>query len=188
VALERARMTQLSTGFDGLPSGRGALAGLVYVTLQELATRIAHRNTGRLLGDEPGAAITARVAADENLHFLFYRDLATAAIEVDPSEVVKGVDREVRSFEMPGTGIAGFGAHAAAIAGAGIYDFSIHYEQILVPVVLRAWRIDQLSGLDGEAEEARDRLMAHLNRVRRVAARQADQRSADAERNLARLG
>ncbi|MDQ2724172.1 MAG: acyl-ACP desaturase, partial [Actinomycetota bacterium] len=158
------------------------------VTLQELATRIAHRNTGRLLGDEPGAAITARVAADENLHFLFYRDLAAAAIDVDPSEMVKGVDREVRNFEMPGTGIAGFAAHASAIAGAGIYDFSIHYDQILVPVVFRAWQIDQLTGLDSEAEASRDRLMAYLKRVKRVAERQADQRAADAQRGLARLG
>ena len=188
VALERARMTQVSTGFDGLPPGRGAIAGLVYVTLQELATRIAHRNTGRLLGDEPGAAIMSRVAADENLHFLFYRDLAGAAIEIDPSEMVRGVDREVRNFEMPGTGIAGFGAHASAIAGAGIYDFTLHYEQILVPVVLRAWRIDQLTGLDAEAEEARDQLMAYLQRVKRVAQRQADQRATKAEESLAHQG
>lgn len=188
VALERARMIQVSTGFDGLPPGRGAIDGLVYVTLQELATRIAHRNTGRLLGDEPGAVITARVAADENLHFLFYRDLATAAIEVDPSEMVKAVDREVRGFEMPGTGIAGFGAHASAIAGAGIYDFSIHHDQILVPVVLRAWNIEQLGGLDAEAERSRERLMGYLKRVERVAGRQADQRATQQQRDLAHQG
>ncbi|MDQ6839594.1 MAG: acyl-ACP desaturase [Actinomycetota bacterium] len=188
VALERARMTQVSTGFDGMRQGRGAIAGLVYVTLQELATRIAHRNTGRLLGDEPGAAINARVAADENLHFLFYRDLAAAAAELDPSEMVKAVDLEVRSFEMPGTGIDGFGAYASAIAGAGIYDFSVHYEHILVPVVLRAWGLDCLVGLDGEAEESRDRLMGYLERVRRVAERQADQRAAEQQRGLARSG
>jgi len=187
VALERARMVQVSAGFDGLPPGRGAVAGLVYVTLQELATRIAHRNTGRLLGDGPGAVITARVAADENLHFLFYRDLAAGAGELDPSEMVKAVDREVRAFEMPGTGISGFAAHASAIAGAGIYDFSIHYEQILVPVVLRTWGIEEIDGLDAEAEKARDRLMAYLQRVKRVAARQADQRSAE-QCDLAHLG
>ena len=187
IALERARMIQVSTGFDGLTTGRGAIAGLVYVTLQELATRIAHRNTGRLLADEPGSAIAGRVAADENLHFLFYRDLCSAALELDPCELVKAVDSEVRGFQMPGTGIAGFSAHAAAIAGAGIYDFSVHHDQILVPVVLRCWGIDKVEGLDSDAEEARERLMAYLERIKRVAQRQADQRSADEQRALAHL-
>ena len=60
------------------------LAGVVYVTLQELATRIAHRNTGKVIGDKCGYDVMARVAADENLHYLFYRDLGTAALELDP--------------------------------------------------------------------------------------------------------
>lgn len=188
VALERARMCQVSTGFDGLPPHRGAFGGLVYVTLQELATRIAHRNTGQLLGDGPGAAIATRVAADENLHFLFYRDLATAACEVDPSDMVRAIDAEVRGFEMPGTGIAGFGAHASAIAGAGIYDVAIHYDQILTPVVLRGWGVEEIKGLDADAERARDRLIDYLARVKRVAARQSDQRAAEQERALAQMG
>ena len=62
--------------------------GLVYVALQELATRIAHRNTGKLLDDPAGYEVMARVAADENLHHLFYRDLVSAAIELDPSAMV----------------------------------------------------------------------------------------------------
>ena len=67
------------------PSPTSPADGLVYVALQELATRIAHRNTGKLLGDPAGYEVMTRVAADENLHHLFYRDLATAALELDPS-------------------------------------------------------------------------------------------------------
>ena len=37
------------------PTIQDTCEGVVYVTLQELATRISHRNTGRLLGDSPGA-------------------------------------------------------------------------------------------------------------------------------------
>ena len=45
VLLERGRMTQLQQGYDhDAPS---TLRGLAYVAFQELATRIAHRNTGR---------------------------------------------------------------------------------------------------------------------------------------------
>jgi acyl-[acyl-carrier-protein] desaturase len=79
----------------------------VYLTLQELATRIAHWDTGRLL-DDIGSVILKRVAADENSHFLFYRDLVAAALRADPSRTVEAIDRQVTSFEMPGAEIDGF--------------------------------------------------------------------------------
>ena len=46
---------------------------------------------------------------------------------------------------MPGTGIIDFAAHARAIARAGIYDFQVHHEQVLVPVVLNHWEIEPLT-------------------------------------------
>ncbi|MFI5054741.1 MAG: acyl-ACP desaturase, partial [Acidimicrobiia bacterium] len=64
--LERARMRQVSMGL--VPNPNGIEDGIVYVALQELATRIAHRNTGKILDDPEGLAIMSRVAADENLH------------------------------------------------------------------------------------------------------------------------
>jgi acyl-[acyl-carrier-protein] desaturase len=170
VGLERARMQQVSTGFR--PGGRAQTLsdGLVYLALQELATRISHWNTGQLL-DSDGSAIMRRVAADENLHFLFYRDLATAALAADPSEVVLAIDRQVTAFEMPGTGIEGFAGHAAAIAAAGIYDFRVHYEQILLPVVLTHWGLESVEGLSPEAEVAREHALARIARLKRVADR-----------------
>ncbi|HMJ75319.1 MAG TPA: acyl-ACP desaturase, partial [Iamia sp.] len=139
VALERARMHQVSHGI--VPEPVTPVDGLVYVALQELATRIAHRSTGKLLDDPAGYAVMARVAADENLHYLLYRDLVSAALELDPSAVVEAIERQVTEFEMPGTGIVDFASHALAIAKAGIYDLQVHHEQILVPVVLRHWAI-----------------------------------------------
>ncbi len=175
VALERGRMQQVSTG--EVPEPRSAVDVLVYVALQELATRIAHRNTGRLLGDSAGYDVMMRVAADENLHHLFYRDLTMAAIELDPSTAVQAIERQVVGFEMPGTGIPGFAAHAAAISKAGIYDLTIHHDQILVPVVLRQWGLESLTGLDDDAEASRDRLLARLAKSERVARRLAERRA-----------
>ena len=174
VALERARMVQVSQGL--VPEPDSAAESLVYVALQELATRIAHRNTGRVLGDRVGYDVMMRVAADENLHHLFYRDLTTAAIEMDPSKMVRAIERQVVDFEMPGAGIPGFAQHAAAIARAGIYDLTIHHDQILVPLVLRHWGVEQLTGLDADAEQARERLMARLAKSERVARRMAERR------------
>ncbi len=167
VALERARMVQVSSG--DVPEPQTVVDGLVYVTLQELATRISHGNTGRLLGDRPGRDIMARVAGDENLHHVFYRDATIAVLEVDPSAVVLAVDRQVRGFEMPGTGIPGFAAHAKAIAAAGIYDFASHHDRILQPVVIGHWRLESLEGLTPEAEEARIRVLRYIARVGKAA-------------------
>jgi acyl-[acyl-carrier-protein] desaturase len=177
-------MHQMSNGI--VPEPGSVLDGLAYVALQELATRISHRNTGKLLGDKAGYEVMARVAADENLHYLLYRDLLSAALEIDPSAAVIAIERQVREFEMPGTGIIDFNEHSVAIAKAGIYDLSIHYEAILVPVVLRQWSVAELTGLTAEAEQARDALVVRIDRIgkagRRLAARWSEQAALAASR------
>jgi len=176
VELERGRMAQVSGAV--VPEPETPEDTLVYVALQELATRVSHRNTGKLIGDPVGYEVMARVAADENLHYLFYRDLVSEAIAVDPSAVVLAVDRQVRDFEMPGTGIHNFSARAASIARAGIYDLALHHDQVLVPVVLRHWKLEELEGLSDEAEEARTRVLHYMARLEKVARRQAERRHA----------
>jgi len=178
VVLERARMAQVECG--EVPEPETPQDGFAYVALQELATRIAHHNTGKLVDDRAGYEVMKKVASDENRHHLFYRDMVSAALEVDPSGMVCAIERQVRTFEMPGTGILDFDVHAKAIAKAGIYDFGIHHDQILVPVVLRHWGVEDLRGLDAEAEQARAALVQRIERIgragRRFAARRAEQR------------
>jgi acyl-[acyl-carrier-protein] desaturase len=169
VELERGRMVQVSRG--EVPTPRSVAHGVAYVALQELATRIAHRNTGKLLNDPVGYDLMAKVAADENLHYLFYRDLMTELIAVDPSTAVLAIHDEVKDFEMPGTGIPDFKVHAAAIAQAGIYDLMLHHEQILVPVILRHWKLPELTGLTPEAEVARAATIKQIDRIGKLAKR-----------------
>jgi acyl-[acyl-carrier-protein] desaturase len=182
VALERARMAQVTCG--QVPEPDLPHDGLVYVTLQELATRIAHHNTGKLLDDPVGYEVMKRVASDENRHHLFYRDATAAAIELDPSGMVLAIERQVRGFEMPGTGIVDFDEHARAIARAGIYDFQVHHDQILAPVVLRQWGVEGLTGLTDEAEHARDALLGRIERIGRAGRRLARHREHEREREL----
>jgi acyl-[acyl-carrier-protein] desaturase len=176
VGLERGRMSQVCGGV--VPHPVSPVSGLVYVTLQELATRISHNNTGEMVKDPHGRKIMRRVGADENLHYLFYRDLTTAALEIDPSAVVIAIESEVRNFAMPGVGIPDFDAHAKAIAKAGIYDMGIHHEKILVPVVLNHWKVEEVGGLSDEAERARDKLVERIGRIGRAANRLRDRSSA----------
>jgi acyl-[acyl-carrier-protein] desaturase len=168
VLLERGRMTQLLQGYDR--EATDTLHGLAYVTFQELATRISHRNTGRYSDDPVADRIMVRIAADENLHMVFYRDILTAALEVSPSAAVRAIVDEVLSFQMPGAGIPGFLRKAAQIARAGIYDLRVHRDEVLLPI-LRHWRVFELSGLDAAAEEARRRLADHLDQLDAAAKR-----------------
>ena len=178
VALERGRMAQMSGGV--VPEPPTAADGMCYVALQELATRISHRNTGKAIADRAGYDIMRQVAIDENHHFLFYRDIAKAGFDRDPSEMVLALERQVIGFAMPGEGIPDFEAHSKVIASAGIYDMISHYENIIMPVVMRDWNLPGLEGLSGEAEDARERLIAYINKVGRISDRLKTRREAAA--------
>ena len=168
--LERARMAVVLQGVDD--HGANVAEAVIYVTIQELATRVAHANTGHLIADDVGRRLMQRIAIDENHHFLFYRDLTKVLVTHLPSDATIALSSVVRTFQMPGVGIPGFRQHAAVIADAGIYSWSIHLNEVLNPI-LRFWGIDSLVGLSADAEVARERLFSHVDRIRRVADRQA---------------
>ena len=174
VALERGRMRQVSMGV--VPRPATPAHGLAYVAIQELATRIAHGNTGRLLEDAAGRKVMARVAGDEQLHHVFYRDLVSTLLELDPNQAVMAIADAVTDFAMPGVGIEGFGTHAKRIAAVGIYDFAVHAESILAPLLEETWKLADVTGLDAAGEEARIRTLAHFERVRKAGQRAAERR------------
>lgn len=176
--LEDGRMAQVSSAI--VPEPPSAADGMCYVAVQELATRISHRNTGTML-DKTGYDVMMKLSTDENRHHLFYRDLVSKLLELNPSLAVESLERQIVNFAMPGVGIPGFADHSKAIAQAGIYDFAIHHEKIIVPLVFRQWAIDKVEGLSSSAEKARDNLMRHIERVGKVAKRQADRRASAAE-------
>jgi acyl-[acyl-carrier-protein] desaturase len=169
--LERGRMAQLQQGYDR--SSPDTLHGLAYVAFQELATRISHRNTGRYSDDPVADRIMVRIAADENLHMVFYRDILKAAISIEPSESVRAIVDEILSFQMPGAGIPNFLRKAADIAKAGIYDLRVHRDEVLLPII-KYWGVFELTGLDGAAEDARRVLAEHLDKLDRAAKRFED--------------
>jgi acyl-[acyl-carrier-protein] desaturase len=175
VALERARMAQVTGGMTPQPTS--IADAFAYLALQELATRIAHHNTGKALPDAEGYTVMKRVAADENLHHLFYRDLVTAALEVDTSGMMEAIKRQTLKFEMPGAGIAGFAQHAKAIARAGIYDLALHHDSILKPVIIGHWDVANREGLTPTARAARDRLLQFITRMGRAALRTKEPRA-----------
>ncbi len=180
VELERARMQHMTTGYTSTVDG-GMLQSVAYVSFQELATRISHRNTGRHTGDPGCERLLARIAADENLHMLFYRNLLDAAFDVAPAETMRAVTDVVRDFAMPGATIANYTRRSVQIAMAGIYDLRIHHDEVLAPV-LRAWNIWDRSGLGPDGDAAREELAMFMSGVDSAAARFEQKRAARQQR------
>ncbi len=165
--LEDDRMVQMTTGL--IPESSLISDTLAYVSLQELATQVAHRNTGQALDKTlRGKKIMSLVAGDEGLHHAFYRDLAVAAIEREPNLMLVAISRRLRSFRMPGLGIPGFEEHERVIAAAGIFDASQYFNQVVTPT-LSAWHLDEIEGLDDQGSRARDRIRRTLGALKRIA-------------------
>ncbi len=154
--LEDLRMAHMSVGYE-TPYENDMLHTIAYVTFQELATRISHRNTGRISNDAICEGMLARVALDENLHMLFYRNLIAQALIIEPNAAMRAITDVVTNFQMPGAGMPGWGRKSVQIALAGIYDLKLHLEDVVWPV-LRAWGIFDMTTLSGDGAAARDEL------------------------------
>ncbi len=170
--LEEGRRVQMRKGEVPEPE---TIADLItYVSFQERATQIAHRNTGAHLpkDDKIGRNVLALVAGDETKHYLFYRDLALAAFAIDPSTMMIAAAKQVSAFAMPGTGIPSFTRHAVRIAKEGIYGLAQYLKDVLDPV-LGLWDVNHLSGLSDEAERARIDLEAVIAKITETVERMA---------------
>ncbi|CAB4848547.1 unannotated protein [freshwater metagenome] len=184
IALERERMDHMSRGYDSAAVG-SVLATMSYVSFQELATRIAHRNTGRHSEDPGCDRLLARIAADENLHMLFYRNVVAAAFDYAPDAAMAAVVEVAEDFAMPGNEVEGFARRSVAIAMAGIYDLRIHHDEVLAPV-LRAWNVWDRTDFGAEGEKARERLAGFMTGLDTAASRFEERRAARQERTEAR--
>ena len=172
--LERARMATLQAGWDA--GNKPLLHACVYVSFQELATRVSHRNTSRHCEDPVAERLLTRIAMDENLHMIFYRNLVQAALEIAPGQTLRAIADEVAGFTMPGSVVPGFARKAVQIAQAGIYDLRIHHDDVIMPLV-RHWRVFELEGLDHGGEQARQDLAAALDALDARAARFVERRA-----------
>jgi len=182
--LEDLRMAHMQVGYE-TPYPNDMLHTVAYVTFQELATRISHRNTGRISNDAICEGMLARVALDENLHMLFYRNLLGAALKLEPNATMRAITDVVTNFQMPGAGMPGWGRKSVQIALAGIYDLQLHLNDVVMPV-LRAWGIFDMDTLTGDGASARDELSAYLKSASEDVAKFVDKREVHFEKLVAR--
>ena len=154
------------------------LRSLAYVSFQELATRVSHRNTGKVTGDPIADQLLARIAADENLHMIFYRNLLGGGARARARPDDAGDHRRGDDFEMPGTDIAGLPAQGRRDGRSpASTTCAIHHDDVVMPV-LRHWKVFELEGLDAEGEQARNELADFLAELEKQALRFEDKRDA----------
>ena len=182
--LEDLRMAHMSQGYQ-TPYDNDMLHTVAYVSFQELATRISHRNTGKISDDPICENMLQRISLDENLHMIFYRNLLGKAIDLAPNEAMRAITDVVTNFDMPGAGMPGFGRKAVQIALAGIYDMQQHLDDVVAPV-LRAWNIFDREDLSGDGQAARDELSTWLSGATDESNRFNEKRELHFERLIAR--
>jgi acyl-[acyl-carrier-protein] desaturase len=194
VALERARMTHVANGFGTTATEEAQHKSdlplsLAYVSFQELATRISHRNTGKACNDPVADRLLQRIAADENLHMIFYRNVCGAALDLVPDQTLHAVADVVENFRMPGQGMPNFRRNGVLMAKHGIYGLRQHLDEVIRPT-LRAWRIFERNDFTSAGEQRRDQLMAYLTKLENQVVKFEEQRdrllAREARKNVAR--
>ncbi|WP_433195108.1 acyl-ACP desaturase [Nocardia sp. CA-107356] len=164
VALEQARMVHMTRGVHSPDGWGGFLVNVAYVTFQELATRVSHRNTGKVCDDPIADRMLQRVAADENLHMIFYRNLCGASLDLVPDQAMAAITMIITNFVMPGYGMPNFRRNGVLMAKHGIYDLRQHLEEVVQPV-LKKWNIFDRTDFGPRGEQARERLGVFLEQL-----------------------
>ncbi len=200
IELEKLRVEQMTRGFSPGQNRQGGeelfaeslFDSVVYVTFQELATRVSHRNTGKACDEPIADELLKRISTDENLHMIFYRNMVEAGLAMAPNQAMKSIHRVLDNFKMPGYTIPGFRRNAVTIATGGVYDPQSHLDEVVLPV-LRKWRIFDRDDITGEGEwyrEDLDRIVGDLKKTSQdfeeVKAKYLERQAKRAERNAAK--
>src|ERR1700754_130041 len=165
VELEKLRLEVVNRGFSPGQNhqvrddlfAESRFDSVIYVTFQELATRISHRNTGKACNEPIANQLLGKISADENLHMIFYRDVSDAGFDASPNQAMRSLHKVLRNFQMPGYQVPEFRRKAVLIAVGGVYDPRIHLDDVVMPV-LKKWRIFEREDFTGEAAALRDDL------------------------------
>ncbi|CDO07286.1 acyl-ACP desaturase [Mycolicibacterium cosmeticum] len=172
IELEELRVEQVTRGFSPGQNQQGGdelfaeslFDSVIYVTFQELATRVSHRNTGKACNEPIADQLLGRISADENLHMIFYRDVSAAGLDIAPNQAMKSLHKVLTNFKMPGYTIPDFRRKAVVIATGGVYDPRIHLDDIVMPV-LKKWRIFEREDFTGEGAKLRDEIGKHVEEL-----------------------
>ena len=155
--LEDDRKATMANGYQ--PSYSDPTEVFAYTAFQELATRVSHRNAGKITDDPAAYELMRLVALDENHHFIFYKGVMQAMLDQEPSAALNGIHRALANFQMPGVAMPNFVRRSIEVAKAGVYNLRIHHDNVVKPLI-KDWKIADLSGLSSAAAELQEKIIA----------------------------
>ncbi|MEO4003992.1 MULTISPECIES: acyl-ACP desaturase [unclassified Flavobacterium] len=170
----------ITDGFDP-GTDRDPYKNFVFTSFQELATYVSHNRVAQIakkFGDHKLSKICKMIAGDEMRHHHAYSEFVNRIFKVDPSEMMMAFHYMMKqkitmpahlireSGERIGSAFEQFSESAQRI---GVYT-AMDYVDILQKLIDK-WEIDKISGLNDEAEKARDYLMKLPARMTRIAER-----------------
>jgi len=157
VQLEDDRKATMINGYQ--PKFDDPTEVFAYTAAQELATRVSHRNAGKITDDPAAFELMRNIASDENHHFIFYKSVMQAMLDQAPDLVLGGIFEALDNFQMPGVAMPNFLRRSIAVAKAGVYNLRIHHDRVVMPL-LKDWNIAGLTGLKPAAAELQEKIMA----------------------------
>ena len=170
----------IADGFD-IGTDRDPYKNFVYTSFQELATYVSHNRVAKIakdVGNKRLSKMCKIIAGDEMRHHHAYSEFVERIFQVDPSQMMMAFHYMMKQkITMPahflretgnqiGTAFEEFSNTAHRI---GVYT-STDYVDILQKLINR-WEIDKITGLNDEAEKARDYLMKLPARMYRLSER-----------------
>ncbi|WP_370477514.1 acyl-ACP desaturase [Tamlana flava] len=178
--IEKTTQHLIADGFD-IGTDRDPYKNFVYTSFQELATYVSHNRVAKIAkksGNKRLAKMCQIISGDEMRHHHAYSDFVDRIFKVDPSQMMMAFHYMMKQkITMPahflresggkiGTAFEEFSNTAQRI---GVYT-STDYVDILKKLIDR-WEIAKITGLNDEAEKARDYLMKLPERMYRLAER-----------------
>ncbi|MGD2042295.1 MAG: acyl-ACP desaturase [Acidimicrobiia bacterium] len=160
--LEDDRKATMTNGYQ--PSYDDPTEIFAYTSTQELATRVSHRNAGKITDDPAAFELMRNIASDENHHFIFYKGAMRAMLDQAPELVLEGIYRVFDNFEMPGVAMPNFLRRSIEVAKAGVYNLRIHHDRVLLPLI-KDWNIEGLTGLTPAAAALQEKILALPARI-----------------------
>ena len=170
----------ISDGFD-IGTARDPYKNFVYTSFQELATYVSHNNAAKLArkkGFKMLAKMNKIIAGDEMRHHLAYVEFIRQVFTHDPSEMMLAFQHMMKhKIIMPAMHLRQSGEEKGSIFDqfsvvaqrCGVYT-GFDYVDIMRKLN-KAWEIDKITGLNSEAEKARDYLMKLPDRMHRITER-----------------
>jgi acyl-[acyl-carrier-protein] desaturase len=144
---------------------------MAYTAMQELATMVYYNNVAKVAQpyDRDLATLLRRLAKDESLHYAFYRDVVKAHLDLDPN-YIEPIAHVMLNFKMPGRDMPDFEERMKTIGQNANYGPEQYFMQV-VDVLMEFWAVEELRPTSEEAEKARQDLLKHYNRLKKIVER-----------------